>query len=330
MALDFWKNITIGDIWPFGRKIICFQGDDSVADCLRILEKKTILSAPVLDSNNKLIGIVDTQQILTFLLGIYPKSIESIQTLTGEGFNEIIQKGKVFSNTPIKEVIEVHRKFDQSLEDIFPVTLETPIEKLVDMFYLGVHRVPVIGNDGTVINVISQSDFLQVVAQSLPVLGDLNDKTLEELELTAEKTIYSIKENQSVLVALSILNRHKVSALPVISESGKLVANFSASNLKDTNVYNFAELLVGVKEFLELQNLRPAPFFVKLSHKKALHPVAFKKATTFHSVVTEMTALRVHRVWITDEEERICGVISLGDLFQVFLPWGAPNKSKIQ
>lgn len=208
MALDFWKNITIGDIWPFGRKIICFQGDDSVADCLRvrnfffsfsnfysskkkkpkILEKKTILSAPVLDSNNKLIGIVDTQQILTFLLGIYPKSIESIQTLTGEGFNEIIQKGKVFSNTPIKEVIgttiiydfriiisfffsEVHRKFDQSLEDIFPVTLETPIEKLVDMFYLGVHRVPVIGNDGTVINVISQSDFLQVVAQSLPVLG---------------------------------------------------------------------------------------------------------------------------------------------------------------
>lgn len=71
----------------------------------KILEKKTILSAPVLDSNNKLIGIVDTQQILTFLLGIYPKSIESIQTLTGEGFNEIIQKGKVFSNTPIKEVI---------------------------------------------------------------------------------------------------------------------------------------------------------------------------------------------------------------------------------
>lgn len=65
----------------------------------------------------------------------------------------------------------MHRKFDQSLEDIFPVTLETPIEKLVDMFYLGVHRVPVIGNDGTVINVISQSDFLQVVAQSLPVLG---------------------------------------------------------------------------------------------------------------------------------------------------------------
>lgn len=149
---------------------------------------------------------------------------------------------------------------------------------------------------------------------------------MEELKLLEGKSVQSVSQDHSVLVALASLYHNKISAIPITDASGKIVANFSASNLKDTNIYNFAEMLVGVKEFLELQNIRPAPFFVKLSHKKALHPITVKKTATFHTVVAEMAALRVHRVWVVDEEEKLCGVISLGDLFQVFLPWGAPNK----
>lgn len=60
-------------------------------------------------------------------------------------------------------------------------------------------------------------------------------------------------------------------------------------------MYNFAEMLVGVKEFLELQNLRPASFLVRMSHQKALHPITVTLDSTFHSLVTEMAAMRVHR-----------------------------------
>lgn len=321
--LDFWKNTTVGDIWPYGRKIICFQHNDTVGECLRILEKKQIISAPVLKNNN-LLGIVDTQQLLAFLLAIYPKQISKLDDLTSETFAEIIEKGKSFSNSTIEEVLELNRQLTNENE-VFPVELSTPIEKLLDMFYLGVHRVPVISKDGSVFNVISQTDFLTVLAQCLPLLGDLNKQTIGSLGLTKGKILQVVEFDKPVISALSVLYHNRINAVPVVDEQGRIVANFSSSNLKDTNIYNFAEMLVGVKEFLSLQNLRPGSFLVKLQHQKALHPITCTLDWTFHSVVTEMVALKVHRIWVVGEDNKVTSVISLGDLFQVFLPWKAKN-----
>lgn len=99
----------------------------------------------------------------------------------------------------------MNRRLNFSWDDIFPVDLTTPIEKLLDMFYLGVHRVPVFSKDGVIFNVISQTDFLQVLAQCLPVLGDLDKKTLRELRLIEGKEVLSVNAKKPVISVLSTM-----------------------------------------------------------------------------------------------------------------------------
>lgn len=218
------------------------------------------------------------------------------------------------------------KAFRPEIEHIFPVTKQTSLQKLIDMFYLGVHRVPLVGDQGELLNIISQFDLLRVLAECIPFMGELATKTLDELKIGKNPSLLKIPNTSTVIQVITQLQRHKVSAAPIIDSAGKLIANFSASNLKDTTIYNFGEMLVPVKEYLSLQNMRNKPFLVSLQTQKSLHPVSCKLNSTFKDVVNEMVALHIHRIWVTDDHQRPIGVISLGDLFQVFLPWGAPNK----
>jgi CBS domain-containing protein len=299
-----------------------------VAECLKVLESQRLLSAPVLDEKTgEILGIVDTQSILLFILGIYPKEINRIEELTSEAFSTIIKTGKRFEQSPISHVIEVDKKFRPEIEHIFPVVKETPIQKLIDMFYLGVHRVPLIGEKGQLLNVISQSDLLRVLAECIPFLGELASKTLKDLKIGTTPNLLKVNEDKIVLQVIAEMQRQKVSAVPLVSKAGQITGTFSASNLKDTGIYNFGEMLVPVREYLTLQNMRTKPFLVSLQSQKSLHPITCKLDASFKHIVNQMVAMRLHRIWVVDDNEKPIGVISLGDLFQVFLPWGKPNLS---
>jgi CBS-domain-containing membrane protein len=63
------------------------------------------------------------------------------------------------------------KAFQPNFEHIFPVFLTTPIEKLMDMFNLGVHRVVILDKTDKIQNLISQTDLLNVLVQTIPLLG---------------------------------------------------------------------------------------------------------------------------------------------------------------
>jgi len=53
-----------------------------------------------------------------------------------------------------------------------------------------------------------------------------------------EKLFVAQKE-QTVISIMGEMNRRNISAVPVVDEHGKIVGNFSASNLKDVSRYRF-------------------------------------------------------------------------------------------
>lgn len=58
-------------------------------------------------------------------------------------------------------------------QHLFTVHLSSPVDKLLEMFYQGVHRVVVMADDhSTALNVVSQSDMLALLAQSMPLLTE--------------------------------------------------------------------------------------------------------------------------------------------------------------
>jgi predicted transcriptional regulator len=114
------------------------------------------------------------------------------------------------------------------------------------------------------------------------------------------------------------------------------VASFSASNLKGLQKVrettcslkpfiltflqsSFVGLLLPVLAFLTLQP-ESGNFLSNLSKFKSLHPVICTRDATFETVVERMTAHKVHRLWVVENDKPL-GLIAISDIFKIFIPW---------
>jgi predicted transcriptional regulator len=105
-------------------------------------------------------------------------------------------------------------------------------------------------DESVVLNVITPFDFLSIVAECLPFItryasvicqtfddvltcgSSEKKRSLRSLGL-AEKEVLSVKEDDRVIdVIRQTLTKPYISAVPVLDNSGNIVATFSASNLK--------------------------------------------------------------------------------------------------
>lgn len=101
------------------------------------------------------------------------------------------------------------------------------------------------------------------------LLGDKADKSIQELGLVigTEKLIkgsfgefsnlISKVQSESLVVSvLPTLFKYRVSAAAIVDEQGKIVGNFSASDLRILTVDNFHKIYELVSSFLDLVELK--------------------------------------------------------------------------
>jgi len=323
--LSLFKDKTIGDIWPVISPVITISTNTTIHECLTILEKHVLLSAPVLDCNQKLVAFVDILDIVLFITKLFPEGVP-LEKINREHVQQVLNVGKQFDNTSILEVVAFAKSVLMYNDNVMPVQRNTHITQLLDMFYQGVHRVPVMSDDGTrILGVISQTDLLSILAQCITVLDQTSrTKTVAELEL-GEKELITVHKDTSVISVLMRMNRalkRPVSAVPVVDDTGRLIANFSASNLRELQKSNFDSILLPVLPYLErIRHEERQRFHTTIQSMKSLHPMTCTLESTFQSVVFNLVTNRVHRLWLVDKEGKPVGVISMSDIFKVFLPW---------
>jgi len=327
--LTLFKDKKIDDIWPAISSATTFQLSTTIRDALSILEKNMILSAPVLSGDGRLVGFVDVLDIILYIARLVPTNI-NWELASEDQMKEFFQSARKFDDTPLSEVIEYVRDILLYSDRAIRVTRNTSITELVDIFYNGAHRVPVMSDDGLkLLGVISQTDLMNILVQCMGLLHRAErTKTLAELEFGEKEsliTVHSLEKVVDVLKRMNQVLKKPVSAVPVVDGDGKLIANFSASNLTGLNQANFGNLLLGVYEFLLKAREEGKEKFQKaFQGLKSLHPITCTMESTFQSVVFNMVTNRVHHLWVVDKEEKPVGVVSMTDLFKVFLPWASP------
>jgi len=310
MALQWIKifeSKTVGELFPGYRPLISFKSTDSVVDVLKGLEDSLILSAPV-KKDNVVIGLVDVLDVLIFLVQSFRAGAD------------------IFSNllhTPISKVLDLCAA--ERPKKFCVVTEKTPIENVLDLFYSGIHRALVVGDseDVPLVNMISQLDMVGVVAQCLEFFSsDLKYTSMKDLGFSRRPLVIASIEDSVVDVLEKMKNaRPIVSAVPVTNEEGKVVATFSASNLKGILHMPQHTLQMKVTEFLKSQStdfLRASMDFYK-----SLHPITTRETSSYEQVAMTMAATKVHRIWVVDALSKPIGVVSAGDLFKIFMPWAA-------
>jgi len=182
---------------------------------------------------------------------------------------------------------------------LFPMSGELSLYHLVEEFTRGIHRIPVMGENGEIINIVSQSSVVKFVASHSVHIGH---RTLDSLSLSHKKLV-CLKSTQTAIEGYKLLNEKQVEAIPIVDEDGKIVGNLSASDLRGLSHDLFTKIRLPVMEFISKQ-------------KEVL---TCKPNWTLKSVVEKLAETGVHRLWIIDDNKKPIGVVSLTDCIKGLL-----------
>jgi 5'-AMP-activated protein kinase, regulatory gamma subunit len=194
-----------------------------------------------------------------------------------------------------------------------PIYVKNNAGLLVQMFATGIHRVPILDEEGNLLMTLSQSSLIRQLANNLHQgkLKQFGQKNLKDYTLGQEKPV-SISKDATVNDAINSIVENNVSALPVVDKDGVLVANFSASDLKGMVTEQWPNFTQNVEEFLK-------------SHSKgSLTPVYCSEDINLLDVTNVLAyggheKARIHRVWVCDKDKKPIGAVSMTDIMKIVL-----------
>jgi CBS domain-containing protein len=259
-----------------------------------VLKENNILSVPVL-LNGKPMGFIDTLDICQYLVHVWNQN----RSPTGEVDTSKLPAG--FSDAKAQKFINFSGRgaYRYVLED---ATLAECIQQMVEY---RTHRLGVHSKEHELKGILSQSDILQFANQNINTIP-LADKNLEELNMIrgcvmmlAERPLGDI---------LEVLSSEGISAVALVDHEQKLVANFSASDLRGYARAVFSWFHKPTIEYL--QNV----------HKKNLRlPIFESPQSKLSHCVQRLAKERIHRQYVVDKEQRPTGVVSLTDIMPLLL-----------
>jgi len=193
------NRTTIRDLGLKEKAIVNVSENTTLGDALQILSGNRILSVPVSEASSiDYLGFIDVLDILTFAINMYASGTPQIEATKWGDFCQDIDtlshRGVRFGLKPVKHLMNASKK-----DEWLPVYENGTLLQLIEgVFYKGIHHVPVYSQANTLINLVSQSDIIRLMAQNMNLLGGLGRKTVKELNLGTRYVIsMSIKAQAS-------------------------------------------------------------------------------------------------------------------------------------
>jgi 5'-AMP-activated protein kinase regulatory gamma subunit len=171
-----------------------------------------------------------------------------------------------------------------------------------------IHRLPVLdqstGNISYILTHKRLIKFLFLYINDLPK-PHFMDKTPKELGIGTWGDISTISMDTPLIDALKIFLEKRVSALPLLDSEGRVVdiyAKFDAINLAADKTYNNLDVSV----------------FDALRHRDEWFEGvrSCSENDTLMQVIELIVKAEVHRIIVTDSENRVVGIISLSDILK--------------
>ena len=190
--------------------------------------------------------------------------------------------------------------------------------QVLEKFGTGLHRIPIVDNNGHVIFILSQMFMFRHFFKNETTLYEpLKKKTVEELNLGVRgnvNSMFAVKEDELAIDAFKHIADNGVSAVGILdSSASRLVGVLSASDLQGFLGEDFHVLGLTVLQFKNFAK-------EKKQQSNDIDSVVFcKLSTTLEDVVDRIDKTHVHRIFIMDDEMQMVGVVSLTDLFALLL-----------
>jgi CBS-domain-containing membrane protein len=280
--------------------LITCQPFETIGQVLRRMERKSLISLPVIDPTTKgIIATVSLYDILTYFT-------------TGKNAQRLDKTIlKVLECLAISGKPKVERS--QSHWIPFPLCKVLTLEALLDPFSSGLHRILVElkSTDGITRHIrnISQTDVLRYLYENQNLLPQqLVISNLNRVQAVT-KNVVTCYTTDNVLEAYKKIDKLYMSALAVVDrETGELVSTLSGSDLRHLT-YDILTRMgdMTVKAFLTSERRGPL--------RKPITIDEFENNIV--SAISRMLLSRTHRLWVVDDFKKPYGVISMSDIFRI-------------
>lgn len=297
----FMKSHRCYDLIPTSSKLVVFDTSLQVKKAFFALVTNGVRAAPLWDSKKQsFVGMLTITDFINILHRYYKSPMVQIYELE-------------------EHKIETWREV--YLQDSFkPLVCISPNASLFDavssLIRNKIHRLPVIDPDsGNTLYILTHKrilKFLKLFIAEVPK-PEFMARTLEELQIGTYSNIAVVSTSTPIYVALGIFVQHRVSALPVVDDSGRVVdiySKFDVINLAAEKTYNNLDVTVTRA----------------LQHRSHYFEGVLKcyKHETLEAIINRLVEAEVHRLVVVDESDVVKGIVSLSDILQALvLPEGS-------
>ncbi|XP_050780897.1 5'-AMP-activated protein kinase subunit gamma-1 isoform X2 [Gopherus flavomarginatus] len=328
----FMKSHRCYDLIPTSSKLVVFDTSLQVKKAFFALVTNGVRAAPLWDSKTQSFvgksgsGLGARRALGNGLPGgSLPLSLalSPIGMLTITDFINILHRYYKSAMVQIYELEEhkIETWREVYLQDSFkPLVCISPNASLFDavssLIQNKIHRLPVIDPDsGNTLYILTHKrilKFLKLFITEVPK-PEFMAKTLEQLKIGTYANIALVRPNTPLYVALGIFVQHRVSALPVVDESGRVVdiySKFDVINLAAEKTYNNLDVTVTQA----------------LQHRSQYFEGVLKcyRHETLETIINRLVEAEVHRLVVVDESEVVKGIVSLSDILQALVLPGGP------
>jgi len=311
------QSLKVSDI-PLKNSLVTIKHNEEIDKAFAKLFDNRILSAPVLDDEGKVTGILAMIDIAVFAVNL-AKTSQTLVSMLGLPVEHPEMMAN-FDNVPdlFTGDKRLELAFGSSATDFMKNFSRRNPTKSVS--YAGswwdvvkalteVHRVVVLDAQGRLVNYITQSDIVKLLHQRA-LFNDTTKKSIAELNI-ASSPVISVKDNQRALEAFKLIALNGIEAVPVLSsETGKVVGNISASDIRIMTPSSDAidSLYLAIPEF--------AKRMVKYNVPST--PVTVTSSMTLGKVVELLMKHKIHRVYVVDGGA-LKGVVSMTDVLRALV-----------
>ncbi|NXO05056.1 AAKG2 kinase, partial [Rhinopomastus cyanomelas] len=292
----FMRSHKCYDIVPTSSKLVVFDTTLQVKKAFFALVANGVRAAPLWESKKQsFVGMLTITDFINILHRYYKSPMVQIYELE-------------------EHKIETWREL--YLQETFkPLVNISPDASLFDAVYSliknKIHRLPVIDPvSGNALYILTHKrilKFLQLFMSEMPKPAFMK-KNLDELGIGTYHNIAFIHPDTPIIKALNIFVDRRVSALPVVDESGKVVdiySKFDVINLAAEKTYNNLDITVTQA----------------LQHRSQYFEGVVKCSMleTLETIVDRIVKAEVHRLVVVNEADSIVGIISLSDILQALV-----------
>nr|XP_057923211.1 5'-AMP-activated protein kinase subunit gamma-1-like isoform X1 [Doryrhamphus excisus] len=291
--MRFMKSHKCYDIVPTSSKLVVFDTALQVKKAFFALVANGVRAAPLWDTEKQsFVGMLTITDFIIILHRYYKSPLVQIYELEE---HKLETWREVYLQATFKPLVNISP--DASLFDAVYTLIKNKI-----------HRLPVIDPvTGNALYILTHKrilKFLQLFMCEMPKPAFMK-QTLGELGIGTYQDIAFIHPNTPIIKALNIFVERRVSALPVVDESGKVVdiySKFDVINLAAEKTYNNLDITVTQA----------------LKHRSQYFEGVMKchKMETMETIVDRIVKAEVHRLVVVDERSSIEGIVSLSDILQ--------------